>query len=211
MIIAVDGPAASGKGTLARRLAEALNLVHLDTGKIYRAVGLTVLRAGLDPASPDDATRIARTFQSADLDDIELPGDRAAEAASKVAAIGAVRAVVLDFQRRFAAEPPEGRQGAVLDGRDIGTVVCPDADVKLFVTADVETRARRRHKELIGRGIDSIYASVLADLQERDARDAGRSVAPLRPAADAVIIDSTHLDAEAALEKALQTVSERTG
>jgi len=210
MIVAIDGPAASGKGTLARRLAEALNLVHLDTGKIYRAVGLKALRAGLDPGDPAEATRVARTFQQADLEDEELAGDRAAVAASKVAAIGSVRAVVLDFQRRFAAEPPAGKAGAVLDGRDIGTVVCPDADVKLFVTADVETRAKRRHKELLERGIDSIYASVLADLQERDARDAGRSVAPLRPAPDAVVIDSTHLDADAALETALKTVSERT-
>jgi len=207
MIIAIDGPAASGKGTLARRLAAHLGYAHLDTGKIYRAVGLKMLRTGLDLEDPKAAAGMAATLSHTDLDDPELAGDRAAEAASKVAALADVRAVLLDFQRTFAANPPGGLPGAVLDGRDIGTVVCPEADVKLFVTAAVEARAERRHKELLGRGIDIIYPTVLADLQRRDARDAGRSISPMRQAEDAIVIDSTNLDPDAAFERALAEVA----
>jgi cytidylate kinase len=202
MIIAVDGPAASGKGTLARRLARELGYAYLDTGKLYRAVGMAVLRAGGDPADPIAAESSARALDMAGLDDPELAGDEAAQAASKVAAIPGVREALLELQREFAGRPP----GAVLDGRDIGTVVCPEADIKLFVTATDEIRARRRHKELLGKGKDSIYARVLQDLRERDARDSARSIAPLKPAEDALVLDTTQLDADAAYAAAMDLV-----
>lgn len=207
MIIAVDGPAASGKGTLARRIAARFGYVHLDTGKLYRAVGLAVLRAGGDPSDPTAASAAADALDLGGLDDPALAGDDAAQAASKVAAIPAVRSALLDAQRKFAHTPP----GAVLDGRDIGTVVCPDADIKLFVTADLEVRADRRHKELLNRGEDSIYARVLQDLIERDARDSGRSVAPLIPAADAVVLDTSALDADTAFAAAVDLIEARSG
>jgi cytidylate kinase len=203
MIIAVDGPAASGKGTLARRVARELGYGHLDTGKLYRAVGMAVLRDGGDPADAVAAESAARALDPDRLDDPELAGDEAAQAASKVSAIPAVRAALLEFQRAFAARPP----GAVLDGRDIGTVVCPDADIKFYVIASDEIRAQRRHKELLDRGKASIYARVLQDLKERDARDSERSVAPMKPAKDAVVLDTTVLDAEAAYAAAMKHIS----
>jgi cytidylate kinase len=210
IVIAVDGPAASGKGTLARRLATQFSFAYLDTGKLYRAVGLKVLRAGGDPEDDDAAEATARSLDVSELDDPDLAGDEAASAASKVAAIDAVRAALLDFQRSFAATPPdvdgEPAEGAVLDGRDIGTVICPDATAKLFVTADVEVRADRRHKELLNRGEASIYARVLEDLKARDARDMNRETAPLRPADDAVVLDTTELDVDAAFVAALDIV-----
>lgn len=198
MIVAVDGPAASGKGTLGKRLAEVLGLRFLDTGVLYRAVGLKVLREGGDLDDPDVAAAAAGSLDPASLDDPDLRGDAAAEAASRVSAVPAVRAALLDYQRRFAAAPP----GAVLDGRDIGTVICPDADHKLFVTADVETRAQRRYKELRGRGADVIYAQILRDLRTRDERDSRRAVAPLVPADDAFILDTSTLTADEAFERA---------
>ncbi len=202
MIVAVDGPAASGKGTLARRIARELGYAHLDTGKLYRAVGLAVLRAGGDPSDPAAAEAAARALDPDSLDDPELAGDEAAQAASKVSAIPAVRAALLEMQRSFAGRAP----GAVLDGRDIGTVVCPDADIKLYVTASDEIRAQRRHKELLQRGKASIYARVLQDLRERDARDSARSVAPMKPAEDAVVLDTDRLDAEAAFAAAMEFI-----
>jgi cytidylate kinase len=205
VIIAVDGPAASGKGTLARRLAERLRLPHLDTGLLYRAVGLAVLRQDRDPADPKAASAAARALDPASLDDPELRGDAAAGAASQVAAIPGVRKELLEFQRKFARTPG----GAVLDGRDIGTVVCPDADAKLFVTASLEARAQRRLKELRERGVEAIHSRVLADMTERDARDRERAVAPLVPAADAYVLDTTELDADAALAKALDYIHSR--
>jgi cytidylate kinase len=210
MIIAVDGPAAAGKGTLARRLARTLNLAYLDTGALYRAVGLSVLRAGGDPSDKKAAVDAAENLDRGILDDPELRGDAAANAASKVAAIPAVRKVLLAFQRDLAANPPDGKQGAILDGRDIGTVVCPKADVKIFVTASPEARAERRLKELQGRGIEAIYANVLQDMKERDARDQARAVAPLVPAKDAHILDTTDLDADEAFEQALAIVDPST-
>lgn len=209
MIIALDGPAASGKGTLAKRLAAHFGFAHLDTGKLYRAVGLAVLQAGEDPEDAVAAERAATALAPSDLDNPALSGDDAAVAASKVAAIPAVRAALLDFQRRFAESPPGGAAGAVIDGRDIGTVVCPDAPAKLFVTADLEIRAERRHKELLGRGETSIYARVLQDLTERDERDSNRAVSPLLAANDAIVLDTSTLDPDAAFAAALAYVEKR--
>ena len=210
MIIAIDGPSASGKGTLARRLAARLGFAHLDTGMIYRAVAATLLAAGSDPNDAKAAFAAARALQPEDLERSDLRDERVSQGASIVAAMPEVRAVLLDFQRRFASQPPADRQGAVLDGRDIGTVVCPQAEVKIFVTADLETRASRRHKELRERGEASIYARVLQEMQERDARDSGRSIAPLKPADDAIVLDSSQLSAEAVLETALEAVEAQT-
>jgi len=209
MIIAVDGPAASGKGTLARRLAAHFGYAHLDTGKLYRAVGLAVLSAGGDPEDAAAAARAAKALRPEALENPALRGDEAAVAASKVAAIPCVRAALLRFQRDFAQSPPDGAAGAVLDGRDIGTVVCPEAEVKLFVTADMAVRAERRHKELIRRGENSIYSRVLQDLKERDARDSDRAAAPLRPAHDAKRLDTSRLDPDAAFAAALAYIEEK--
>lgn len=205
-IIAIDGPAASGKGTLARRLARHYGFAYLDTGKLYRAVGLRVVRAGGDPEDEEAAEDAARALEPIELEDPALAGDDAAKAASQVAALPAVRAALMDFQRGFAASPPDGAEGAVLDGRDIGTVICPNAPAKLFVTADVEVRADRRHKELLNRGVASIYARVLADLKERDARDADREAAPMRPADDAHVLDTTEMDPDEAFDAALDVI-----
>ena len=202
LVIAVDGPAAAGKGTLSKRLAADLGLGYLDTGLLYRAVGLKLLTAGGDPTDADAAAEAAHTIGPEDLTRPGLRDENVTDAASKVAAVPAVRAALLAFQRRFAAMPPPGKDGVVMDGRDIGTVVCPDAQVKIFVTATAEERARRRHKELLDRGTPSIYARVLADVIARDQRDSGRQAAPLRRAADAFVLDTTALDAEAALAAA---------
>lgn len=204
-VIAIDGPAAAGKGTLARRLAAELGFDYLDTGLIYRAVAMKVVRLRSDPANEAMAEAVARALSPKDLEAGDLRSDQAAQAASKVAAIPGVRAALLDFQRAFAANPPGGK-GAVLDGRDIGTVVCPDAGVKLFVTASVETRAMRRLKELQGRGLEAEWETVLADMKERDERDSSRAVAPLVPAADARIVDTSDMDADCAFAVALEFV-----
>lgn len=203
-VIAIDGPAASGKGTLARRIAAALGFAHLDTGTLYRAVGLAVLKRGLDPTNSDAATQAAQALDLSLLEDPELRSHNTGVAASKVAAVPAVREALLAFQRSFAANPP-GR-GAVLDGRDIGTVICPNATVKLFVTATAEVRAQRRLAELHAQGTTRTEDDVLADIRARDARDSGRSVAPLRQAADAHLLDTTHLDIETAVVRALEIV-----
>ena len=209
MIVAIDGPAASGKGTLARRIAGRLGFAHLDTGQIYRAVAALLLAAGHGPDDTAAAARIAEAMTAADLERDDLRGEAVGQAASRIAAVPAVRGALLAFQRRFARTPPEGRAGAVLDGRDIGTEVCPEADVKIYVTADLDTRARRRHKELLGRGEASIYARVLRDMRERDARDQARASAPLRPADGAIVVDSTEKDAEQVLEIALAAIEAR--
>ncbi len=206
IVIALDGPAASGKGTLSKRLARHFSFAHLDTGKLYRAVGLAVVRTGGDPEDEAAALDAAQALDPTTLGDPALAGDDAAAAASKVAAMPAVRAALTAFQRTFAEVPPEGAPGAVLDGRDIGTVICPDATAKLFVTADVEERAKRRHRELLDRGEASIYAAVLADLTDRDQRDSSRATAPLVPAEDAMVLDTTELDAEQAFLEALRLV-----
>ena len=211
MIIAVDGPAASGKGTLARRLAEYFDLAHLDTGLLYRAVGHAVLEAGGDPADPRAAEAAARALTLAAVSDPALRGDAAGNAASQVAVLPGVRAALVELQRRFAHSPPGGKKGAVLDGRDIGTIICPDAEIKLYVTASREVRAERRHKELLKRGLDSIYARVLQDLEERDARDAARTAAPLKPAADAFVLDTSALDADQAFKAAVDYILSKCG
>lgn len=202
MIIAVDGPAASGKGTLARRLAKHFGLNHLDTGSLYRAVAFRALTAGADPADPDAAVAAARQVEAGDLADPRLREDKVAQAASVVAAIPGVRTVLLAFQRDFARRAP----GAVLDGRDIGTVVCPDADAKIFLTATVEARASRRFKELQAGGGPAIYERVLQDMMLRDARDRERRTAPLQRAVDAFELDTTALDADAAFAAALRYI-----
>ncbi|TWA71470.1 cytidylate kinase [Azospirillum brasilense] len=213
LVIAIDGPAAAGKGTLSKRVAQAYGFAHLDTGALYRAVGVAVLRAGGDPADAAAAAQAARALRPDDgiLNDPALRNDEAAQAASKVAAVPAVRAALLDFQRRFAATPPGGAPGAVLDGRDVGTVVCPNADAKLFVTASVEVRAERRLKELRERGIPAIPSDVLEDMKARDARDSQRTVAPLLPAADAFVLDTSALDADQAFAAATAFIGTKTG
>ena len=207
MIIALDGPAASGKGTLGRRLAAHFGLRYLDTGLLYRATGMVVLGAGGDPSDPQAATAAARALTPDLLRDPALRHDEAAQAGSKVAVIPEVRTALLDFQRDFAHQVP----GAVLDGRDIGTVVCPDADAKIFVTASIEIRAERRFKELQERGLPVIYRAVLQDLVQRDERDSKRSVAPLQRSADALLLDTSDLDADQAFAKSLAFIAEKTG
>lgn len=208
VVIAVDGPAASGKGTLARRLAAELGYAYLDTGLLYRAIGLALLRQGLDPADEAAATGAAAEFDAAaaDFTDPALRDEETGKAAGVVAAFPGVRAALVDVQRRFAANPPDGAPGAVLDGRDIGTVICPDADHKFFIEADIEERARRRVKELQDRGDAVIPARVLQEMKERDDRDRSRTAAPLAPAADASVVDTTNLNADAAFALALSLI-----
>ena len=202
MIIAIDGPAASGKGTLAKRLAGHFVLPHLDTGLLYRAVALALLDGGQPLTDPSAAARVAALLDVSRLDHRRLTGRDMGDAASVVSVHQPVRDALLDLQRRFAARPG----GAVLDGRDIGTVICPEADAKLFVTATAEERARRRHLELLSRNEPAEFDAILADIRRRDERDMTRSVAPLKPADDAVILDTTHLDAEGAFRAALEIV-----
>ncbi|MGB0570811.1 MAG: (d)CMP kinase [Alphaproteobacteria bacterium] len=200
MIIAIDGPAAAGKGTLARRLAAHFDFAFLDTGRLYRSVGYLVLADGGDPSNEKDAVRAAKALDPAKLESVDLHTETAADAASQVAAIPDVRAVLLDFQRGFAQTPPDGKAGAVLDGRDIGSVVCPDADVKLFVTARPEIRAERRHKELQEKGLESTYPAVLAEIEARDERDRTREVSPLL-SGDAREIDTSDKTPDAVFEE----------
>ena len=204
MIIAIDGPAASGKGTIARRLAKHFGLPHLDTGLMYRAVAKAVLDAGVK--LDDRASVIAASLKldPASFDEVELKRHAVGEAASIVAAIPDVRAALFNFQQEFAAAP----NGAVLDGRDIGTVICPHADVKIFVTASPQERARRRTLEFKAQSHDVREADILADILRRDERDRSRSVAPLRPAADAYVLDTTGLDIEAAVAAAIARVEQ---
>lgn len=210
-VIAVDGPAASGKGTLARRLAKQYGYAHLDTGRLYRGVAFRVVQERADPEDGDTCARLAGLLTAATLDSPELRTEAVGRMASRVSALPAVRQALLDYQRRFALHPPGGARGAVLDGRDIGTVICPDAAAKLFVTASLEERARRRHKELLDQGTGAIYAAVLQDLRDRDARDSSRAAAPLVRAADAFLLDTTSMDADAAFAAALAFVATRLG
>jgi cytidylate kinase len=207
MIIAIDGPAASGKGTIARALADHFKLDYLDTGLLYRAVGAAALENGVDLGDVAAVTELAARLSMIDLNQPGLRTGEVGEAASRVAAIPQVREKLLAFQRRFAKNP----SGAVLDGRDIGTVIAPEAEVKIFVTATPEARADRRHRELAGRGEPVTYEQVLADILRRDERDSGRASAPLIRAADAVVLDNTALDRNASITRALEIVAARTG
>lgn len=204
MVIAIDGPAASGKGSLARRLAYHFGLGYLDTGLLYRAVGMRVLYANKSPDDRDAAIAAARAINSQDLANPKLRGERIGQAASIVSAIPEVRQILLDYQRKFA----QSENGAVLDGRDTGTVICPDADYKFFITASLEARARRRHKELQDYGVTVDYQSVYEDLVERDARDATRPIAPMKPADDAVIIDTSDMGMQEVFEKVMEAISD---
>ncbi len=219
-VIAIDGPAASGKGTIARKIAAALNFNYLDTGLLYRAIGYGVTSFGGNPSDVETALAVARSLPArvktdpAYLETPDLRTDAASESASLVASMQDVRAVILALQRDFAQNPgknPSGNNylGAVLDGRDIGTVICPGAPAKLFVTASLETRAQRRLKELQSRGITTTYEPVLRDMRERDARDAERKIAPMKPAGDALELDTTHLSPDQAFEKAMAYIRSR--
>ncbi len=208
MIIAVDGPAASGKGTIARRLADVYGLHHLDTGLIYRAVAKAVLDSGYSPHDADRAIASAIALDPTTFDEKSLKAQPITEAASVIAAIPEVRQALMNFQRQFATKPP----GAVLDGRDIGTVIAPGADVKLFVVATPEERARRRTLELKARGEPADEQEVLADLLRRDERDSRRTAAPLKAAPDAHLLDTTHLSIDAAFRAAVEIIEAvRTG
>jgi cytidylate kinase len=205
MIIAIDGPAASGKGTLGKRLAAHYRLRHLDTGLLYRAVAKAVLDAGRNPADREAAIAAATVLDPGKFDEAALKIYEIGEAASVVSAVPEVRAALLDFQRKFAATPP----GAVLDGRDIGTVICPNADVKIFVVASPQVRAKRRALELRARGEAANEADVLADIMARDERDRSRAAAPLVQAKDAHLLDTTNMDIEAAFAAAVKLVDSR--
>jgi cytidylate kinase len=204
VIVAIDGPAASGKGTLARRIAVHFGLPHLDTGLLYRAVARALLDLGLDHTDAYHAAEAARGLDPHDLDESRLRGREMGQAASVVAAMPDVRAALVKLQRDFAAQP----RGAVLDGRDIGTVICPETPIKLFVTATAEERARRRFRELSAKGEPVTYEAVLEDIRARDERDSKRSVAPLRAAEGARLLDTTDLDIDAAFRAALAIVNE---
>ena len=202
-VVAIDGPAAAGKGTLAERLAAHLGLAHLDTGLLYRAIGRLMFDRGFDLDNADLAGQFAAALDPEDLKRGDLRGREAGELASRVAVHPQVRSALVDFQRAFAERAP----GAVLDGRDIGTVICPGADVKIFVTASAEVRARRRTDELLAKGRDVRYETILAETRERDDRDTNRTTAPLKPASDAIILDTSALDRDGAFAEALRIVA----
>ncbi len=214
IVIAIDGPAASGKGTLARRIGAHFNFAVLDTGLLYRAVGLAVLDNNQDPDDPEAAITAAedlkKTLSEELLQNPDLRGNEVAVAASQVSAVPQVRQALLDLQRNFARTPPGGKQGAVLDGRDIGTVVCPNAAVKFFVTATPQVRATRRAKERYGAAWEAYFDDLLSQTIERDKRDSERPIAPLKPAFDAIILDTSQMDIETVFQSALETILSKT-
>ena len=207
VVIAIDGPAASGKGTLSNSLANHFDFARLDTGLIYRALGLKVLDAGTDASDKKKVILLANQLSFDDLNQENLRSEKVGSVASRVAAIPDVRAVLLKFQRDFAAHPPADKAGVVLDGRDIGTIVCPNANFKIFLIADKDVRATRRFKELQERGLGAIYSRILRDMVDRDARDSFRSVAPLEPAKDAFVLDTSNLSADGTFFAALEYIS----
>ncbi len=206
-VIAIDGPAASGKGTLSERLAAHFGYAHLETGRLYRAVGVKLLEAGIAEPTEAQAADAAQHLGDADLNNPNLYAEASGLMASKVSALGPVRAALLQFQRDFAAHPPGNKSGAVIDGRDIGTVICPDAPHKLFITASPEIRAQRRFAQLQKRGSAAIYAAVLRDIQDRDAMDTQRTNAPLRQAPDAHLLDTSDMTADQVFAAALSIIS----
>lgn len=212
-IIAIDGTAASGKGTLCRSLGDALNFAVLDTGKLYRYIGLEIAKAGIDTedeyAVCSFAARVAPRITPAGLKDPALVADHAAELASRTSRYKALRQTLVDFQRNFAASPPAPYTGAILDGRDIGTVILPDAPIKFFVTADLQTRAQRRFDELSAHDADLAFETVLSEMQERDERDASRADAPMKAADDAVLLDTTHMDIAQVFDRALLEIKKK--
>lgn len=216
--IAVDGPAASGKGTLARRLAEQFHLFYLDSGSVYRAVAKRILDLGRNPDNPEDAVSAAlyvRDHLTTEMiDDPALRNDIVADATSRSCRFPPVRDIITETLRFYANHPPISKhhkpfQGSILDGRDIGTVVCPNADVKLYVTANAEIRAKRRFEELTAKGIETSYETVLQYMQDRDARDSGRETAPLKPAADAIHFDTSTMNVDTAFEKAVEVIRQK--
>ena len=208
VVIAIDGPAASGKGTLAERLARHFGFPHLESGRLYRAVAAKLLAAGAGAAKPEAAIRVAQDLVEKDLDHPNLYAEETGLMASKVAAIPGVRDALLHFQRDFAAHPPGGVRGVVIDGRDIGTVICPNARHKLFITARPEIRAERRLKQLRQRGAEAIHSRVLQDILERDTMDTQRTKSPLRQAPDAHLLDTSELDADQAFATALRLIEQ---
>jgi cytidylate kinase len=206
VIIAVDGPAAAGKSTLTRRLAETFDLARLETGLLYRAAAKLFLAENGDPENAAEAAAVARRIGEVDLDDPGLRDEAVGAMASRIAAIPEVRAELLNYQRSFAAHPPDGKKGAILDGRDIGTVVCPDAAYKFFLTASPAVRADRRVKELREKGLEVIYDRVLRDIIARDQQDRSRAVSPLVPADDALLLDTDELDADAVFAAAVNYI-----
>tara|TARA_Y100000780_G_scaffold231627_1_gene257695 strand:- start:1002 stop:1667 length:666 start_codon:yes stop_codon:yes gene_type:complete len=207
VVIAVDGPAASGKGTVSNSLANHFDFARLDTGLIYRALGLKVLGDGTDASDKQKVILLANQLSFDDLNQENLRSEKVGAVASRVAAIPDVRAVLLKFQRDFAVHPPAEKSGVVLDGRDIGTIVCPNANFKIFLIADKDVRATRRFKELQERGLRAIYSQILRDIVDRDARDSLRSVAPLEPAKDAFVLDTSKLSVDATFVAALRYIS----
>lgn len=216
--IAVDGPSASGKGTLARRLAEQFHLYYLDSGAVYRAAAKHILDQGKNPDNPEDGVSAAMYVRDhltiEMIEDPALRNDTVADATSRLSRFPPVRDIITETLRLYATHPPvrpghKPFQGSILDGRDIGTVVCPQAEVKLYVTASTQTRADRRFKELTGKGIATTYETVFQDMADRDARDSGREVSPLKPANDAVLFDTTHMNIETAFEQAVEIVRQK--
>ncbi len=209
IIVAIDGSAASGKGTLAKRIAAHFDFAYLDSGSLYRAIGVAVLRKSGDPTNEAQAVAAAKNLDITQFTPEDLRTEAAGVAASQVAAIPAVRAAILQFQRDFAHTPPHGKKGAVLDGRDIGTVVCPHAPAKIFVSASLDVRVARRIKELRAKGELVIEARVRADLEARDVRDSSRAVAPMKPAEDAWQLDTSALDADQVFDLSKNFVAEK--